>query len=94
MIVAFAAVAVGVSTIHSANMRTVTGCTIAAFEEEIEVVANDPVTWYDANVGVNTVWDPTNCDNGVNKIDLFGRVANTGTDKLYVRAFVVHSDFN
>jgi hypothetical protein len=46
------------------------------------------------NVGLNTALTPYYTTNGVNKIDMYGRVLNSGTDSLIVRWFTVHSFTN
>lgn len=47
--------------------------------------------WYTVNVSLNTALDPINAENGVNKLDVYGKVANSGTDTLRVRGVIVHS---
>lgn len=64
----------------------------------VEIPSNIGATtyldWYEVNTGLNTMLDPTNVSNGVNKLDFFGSVANTGTDVLIVRSLLVISDYN
>lgn len=64
----------------------------------VNVLSNTGATsgraYYAVNVALNTLLDPRNVVNGVNKLDLFGWVANSGTDSLIVRGIYVTSDYN
>lgn len=55
-----------------------------------QVPANT-IAEYSINLGLNSAYDPINVSNGVNKLDVFGKVSNSGTDSLLLRWFVVKS---
>lgn len=74
----------------NATINAVGGCDFAT----VNIPANVGLAYYAVNVGLNTVWDPLYTTNGVNKIDIFGTVANTGTDTLVVRGVFAQTDYN
>jgi hypothetical protein len=60
----------------------------------VNVPANVGLVYYAVNVGLNTTLNPLNVANGVNKVDIFGSVANSGTDTLIVRGVFAQTDYN
>jgi len=74
----------------NATVNVVGPCDYAS----VNIPANAGLIYYAVNVGLNTALDPLNVVNGVNKLDIFGAVANSGTDTLTIRGVFAQSDYN